>query len=460
MKKKLMPTVIAVVVLLVLLVYANFFEVDDILAPGAQKPEPILNCKASEITAMTWKTPGGEEVKVSINGSDSQILTPAVLRSDKNEIEGLTRHFAELRAELSISDNVEDRKAFGISENSPVVIIEAAGKTTSLTLGNKIEIGNSYYLAKDGDPRIFSVPGYIRPGFYKTLDDLRSKQFFAEEFGQINKIVINNAGQEIELNMSSEYNEWSITKPVTLPAYGAGVAELLEKFQTLRISRFLDDDPQEVSEYGLDKPEFTFSVVNKEGRTFTIEAGKQAGTETHVRVAGEKPVHFVLNSDLNSLKKEAHDLRDPYLSIPAFNDIKEVIVTDATGSITIEKKDNAWMIGIQKVEESSMRNFVKSLGQARIFAFLEEKHKATLGLVDKENLSSVVIRTDSEPFRIWFGSREGANVGLMTEKDIMEVNAEIHDAFKNFMYLIRAPHREAAQKIEANSTASDKIIKD
>lgn len=456
MKKKLMPTVLALAILVILLVYANYFETEEILPPGAQKPEPILKCQAGEITSMTWNPVDGQQVKLLINASDSRIVVPADLRCDKNEVEGLTRHFAELMAEMTVAESVTEGSNYGLDNAAPTVTIEAAGKSTRLTLGNKTEVGGSYYLAKEGDPRVFSVPGYIQPAFFKKLEDLRDRQLFSEDFGQVNSITLKTGGEEIELVMNDSFSEWSITRPASYSADGVAIADILQRMRNLRVSRFVDDNPVPEQDYGFASEPFRITVSNKNGRSFVLETGAIAGTETHARVTGQKAVHMVLNSDVNELKKTVHDLREKYLVTPPFTDITELTVVDASGSIVIEKKDGGWWVGVQKVEEGDIKAFVSSIGQAKILAFLEEKHKEELGLKNRDACSTISIKTADSRLKLWLGSRQGANIGLLSETEIMEISAEIDEAFKKLMYQLRQPFAEnqASQATQPGSATS------
>lgn len=76
MKKRLMPTALAFLTLIVLLVYANYFETSEILEPGAQKPELILGCQASEITSIAWKLGGEIQYKLVIASDSCHIMAP------------------------------------------------------------------------------------------------------------------------------------------------------------------------------------------------------------------------------------------------------------------------------------------------------------------------------------------------------------------------------------------------
>ena len=436
MIKRLIPTAVAFLSLLLLLVYANYYETSDILPPGAQKPEPILGCSASEITSITWKRADDESIKLVIASESSKLVLPGELASDKSEADGLVRHFAELRYEMVVAENATDTAGYGIDSDSPTVIIEAGNRSWELYLGSKIEIGGSVYLAKKDDPRVFMVPGYIRGGFAKTLDDLRDRRWFAEGFGQINRISIVTPESAVELRLGESFSEWFIDQPASYSADGVAVAEFVERLRNLRISRFVDDNPAETDDYGFAAPGLVITLGNSEGRVFALETGEISGSESYARRPGTTPIHASLNSDLNELKRNANDLREKYLAMPRHDSISELTITDASASITIERKQEKWLIGDLVVADADIKSFLSALGQSRIFSFGKLEKLEEHGLHVKEKCRLIDIKDPEQPLTLWLGVKQGMNLSVMNRKEIMLISAEVDDALKLFMHRI------------------------
>jgi len=459
-KKRFAPTLAAFVILMLLLVYANYYETDEILAPGAQKPLSILNCSAGEITSIAWKT--GEDIGLKVEYADgkSRITVPAEFRSDKNEADGIARHFAELKSELVVVENATDTAAFGIDANAPAVMIETASGVSELKLGSKSQIGNSYYLQKKGDARIFMVPGYISGSFARALEDLRDRQLFIEDFGQVSSITIESQDGKIELRQSASLSDWQIESPVKLPADGVVVAELLQNLQNIRVSRFVEDHPENTDIYGFASPSLKIRLVAAENREFGFEAGEMTGVETFVRIADDKAVHAAQNSMVNSLRLRLTDLREKFLHIPALSELTEMTVTDATGSITIEKKDTGWMVGIQKINDADVKNFVNSLVRSRVNSFAPAENLEAYGLHDKDKCRNIELRTNAEKINIWLGMRKGASQSLLMKGELIDISAELDDAFVAFMRkLRRSPEEVKVIVAEPSSVTEDSQTK-
>ncbi len=454
-KKRFLPTLGAFIVLAMLLVYANYFETEEKLPPGVQKPVPILGCTDKDIISLTWKNTAEAELKVQYGKEGSRIISPADYPADQGEAEGLLKHFSELRSELIIAENATDTAPYGIDASSPVVLVETATQTVQLTLGSKTEVGGSYYLVRQGDPRVFMVPGYIKGSFAKSLADLRDKRLFSEDFGQASRIVIEDAAGKVELRQNESLSGWEIVAPASYTADGVAVAQMLENLRNLKVSRFVEDKPEDAAGYGFAPYRARILVGNRDNREFAIETGEMSGVDTYVRVMGSEAVHAVLTSELHGVLVDLNGLREKHLDIPALDGLKEMTVADASGSITIERKESGWMVGVQKIAESDVKDFVNSLGRTRVNSFAKPEKLEEYGLKDAEKARSIELAGDRGKLKILVGARKGASLSLLMHDELIDINAEADDAFNQFMNRLRRPPEDVKNVvIDAPAAAS------
>lgn len=452
-KKRFLPTLGAFIVLALLLVYANYFETEEKLPPGVQKPVPILGCSDKDIVALTWKNGNEAELKVKYGKEGSRIISPADYPTDQGEAEGLLKHFSELKSELIIAENATDTTPYGIDASSPVVLVETATQTAQLTLGSKTEVGGSYYLVRQGDPRVFMVPGYIKGSFAKSLADLRDKRLFSEEFGQVNRLVIEDADGRVELRQNESLSGWEIVAPASYPADGVAVAQLLENLRNLKVSRFVEDKPEDAVGYGFAPYRAKILVANRDNREFAIETGEMSGVDSYVRVSGSVAVHAVLTSELHGVLVDLNGLREKHLDVPTLESLKEIRVADASGSLTLECKENGWMLGAQKIADSDVKDFVNSLGRTRVNSFAKPENLEEYGLKDSEKARSIELVSDRDNLKILVGTRKGASLSLLMHDELIDINAEADEAFNQFMHRLRRSPEDVKNVVSGSSEA-------
>jgi hypothetical protein len=76
MKSRFKPTLVAFIVLVLLLVYANYYETDEIPEPGMQKPQKLVDIDPDKIETLTWKTGDKETLKLQREDGKFKVVVP------------------------------------------------------------------------------------------------------------------------------------------------------------------------------------------------------------------------------------------------------------------------------------------------------------------------------------------------------------------------------------------------
>lgn len=441
MKSRFKPTLVAFIVLVLLLVYANYYETDEIPEPGMQKPQKLVDIDPDKIETLTWKTGDKETLKLQREDGKFKVVVPGSYDVEKDEVDGIIRHFAELKSEMLVAENASDTAAFGITERSPFVAISGAGKSFDLLLGAKSPVGGSYYVAYKDQAKVFMVPGYIRGDFYKTADNVRNRSAFPEKFGNIKQIKLVANGSKL-LVQKRDAIEWYIEKPTAISANAEAVVGLIQALQNLRISRFVDETPENLAPWGFASPTFSISMTNEAGKVFYLETGEVAGTETYYRTGPDAPIHAILNTDLQNLQKTFNDLRTKLLPEVNYSQLEALRLKDASGTIELSRKADKWLFAGQIMPDADVKAFVDAYENARVDLFLGPDKMNENGLSQPSECPSFEIAAAEGTNLFILGTVEGANLSLLHENEILVVNAELNNAFKTLIARIRAATSE------------------
>ena len=439
MKKRFIPTIIALILFVILAIYLNKYEVDEVLSPGEVKPVSILGCKQEDIKSISIGKGGNYDLKFELDSDKSKIVMPKEYSCENAEAFGIAKHFAELKSEYLFTDNATDTKIFGFNETSPSVKIQTASSVIELTLGNKIPVGTSLYLKKTNDPAIYIVPPYIKGSFEKSLDDLRNRALYFENFGTCNEINYTCGSDSISLVFDQKNSEWIIQNSKYL-SDNVVVANLINNMRNLRISKFEDGDVSD-DKYGLNPPDLKINIKNINGNTYELIAGNLQGADVYVSSDG-KTVQRANNLKVDELRLEFNDFRDKFLNIFPFTDLTEIEVRDATGTINIVKKDKDWLYGEITIKESNIKEFVLSLSRTKVNDFLEKQDLENLGLNDTENCSKIVLKTKDCSKTFWLGIIHNNSLFMMDDEEMIRINPALDESFKKFMLRIRNANLE------------------
>ncbi len=434
MKKRFIPTLIALIIFVILAVYSNKYEVEEILEPGEVKPVDLVGCNENDIIAVSFGKGGKFDLKYELSSDTSKIVVPAEYPCDNAEAFGIARHFAELKSEYLFTDNATDTNVFGINANSPSVKIETTTSVVELTLGNKIPVGTSFYLKKTNDPAIYIVPAHIKGSFEKSLNDLRNRALYFEDFGTCNEIKYSWGSETFSLVFDNKNANWVIVDS-EYSSDNVQIANLINNMRNLRISKFEDGDISD-EKYELNNPDLEISIKNDSGKTYQLKAGALQGTDVYVS-SDNKTVQRANHLKVDELRLTFSDIRDKFLSTLPFNDITEIEATDATGTIKIVKKDKDWLNGEINIKESVVKDIILALTRAKVTEYLPKEDLDNVGLNNLEKCSKLILKTKDNNQTFWFGNVEGIYLFIMDDKELIQIESSLDKAFKKFTNNIR-----------------------
>jgi hypothetical protein len=190
-------------------------------------------------------------------------------------------------------------------------------------------------------------------------------------------IVLVYPDREIELSRSEA--GWRVAKPVDVPADEAAVKSLLTTIADAEVQRTLDEMPQDLASFGLDKPTVTVTLRMKDGaQPPPVAVGKNTaiGGRTYVRKGDEPKIHLTTSSLQFGLNKQVKDLRDKQLLVFQDDDVTRVEIQPAgrTPTTLVRADKDSWKVepGAYPADATEVRSYLASLRGARATDFPDD----------------------------------------------------------------------------------------
>ena len=201
-----------------------------------------------------------------------------------------------------------------------------------------------------------------------------------------------------EIELRKEDTGWRLVRPIEAPADEAAVKGLVSTLADAEAQKTLDELPQDLPSFGLDKPDPVVTLTLKDGaQPPPLAVGKTTtiGAKTYVR-KGDEPRIYLSSSSLHyGLAKQVKDLRDKQLITFQDDDVSRVDVVRGGGETTtlVRKDKDAWTVdpGAHAADPTEVRSFLGSLRAARAVDFPDDA-PAELGKygLDKPRLAVTV----------------------------------------------------------------------
>ncbi|MFZ2956364.1 MAG: DUF4340 domain-containing protein [Candidatus Ozemobacteraceae bacterium] len=475
MFKRFGLTLVVLVVFAVLFLYVNIYEVEPIPAAGEDNPVELAALKADAVKSLTWNTPGKEEVHAEVvkegAATKFKLVKPREFRGEEGEFTGLLSRFESLKSQRTISANATDTKSFGIGTDTTRLTIEnASGVAMTYFLGTVSPIGGSVYFTRSGDPALYLVPGDISSAFSKTVNDLRSRTIFPEDFTGISSVTVQLGTSTVELS-KPQGGFWKIVSPNAVEADNGEVSGLIFGVHDLRMARFVEEvsakgtasgsataeaDSAGDAKYGFDKP--ALRVQLRDGaKTYVFIVGREENGERFVKRADDRWVYAAPGQMVGQLEKDYNRLRTKDLPAVSRNSLTEIKVKLSSGSAEIRQQkavvaavengsDAAnvaskaasvpavpvWVVGERKLDAGKINNLIDAWLSNKVQSFLPLSEGENEGLADEEKADRLEFLTAGGPIIISFGKGDGnfvtARIHGMNE--LVKVPVALHAAFK------------------------------
>ena len=311
------------------------------------------------------------------------------VKLDQSKVEDLTRTFSALTAEDLVEENPKDLSIYGLDKPAATgTAILDDGTKVVLYLGNKTAEGNTYYLMKDGDPKVYTVWSNHGERLSSSLSDFRDKSLPQIDTTAMTYLYLAGEGrEEMEIKQTDDQSEtqaqyglglFQLVKPYKQPR-GIDSSKLdpkLEGVAKLTIKDFVDDQPTDLGKYGLDQPKLHF--ILKDGtNTLDLLFGDSPDEESiYFKTADSDAVYTMEKSLTDFLDIKPMDIADKFALLVNIEDVDKVVLEGRGESHTLsmerhtekaekegekDKVVTTYFLDGKEKEEDPFKDFYQSL---------------------------------------------------------------------------------------------------
>ena len=172
----------------------------------------------------------------------------------------------------------------------------------------------------------------------------KKERVFTVESEKIDELAVKSESGE-RTSLKKTGSEWQIVAPVAAQPDGAAVSGLTGNLSSLELQRVIDENPQDLAEYGLAQPrlEITFKAGGQEHR---LQIGRKtpAATDLYAKVGDQKRVFLIPGFVDTTFNKTTFDLRDKTVLKVERDKIDTLSITSPKRSLQFAKADGEWKL--------------------------------------------------------------------------------------------------------------------
>ncbi len=358
--------------------YLYFYEIrgGERREKAKQEKSQVWQLEAKDIQQIDVQV-GGEHIAAARkNESEWEIKLPKLLEADSSELNRLANSASRIQKEAIVDQEATDLAKFGLDPAKITLSLTTKnGKQYKINFGNSNPTGTSSYAMLPGSKTVFLVPSAVANVFDKKLDDLRNHTILSFEQPQVQTLNIKTSKGNINLVKDSN-DQWWFDSIRTVAADSPQVRGVLNALCYGRIKEFLEGDPEDYSDLGLEKPLVEVSLtygkdkaikhllignpksrIRKKGEKQTQSDSRKASEKTEESSASEiylakdasrSDLFFVEKEVVEKLSKSRSDLREKALATFQRWDIDFISLTNSKGTYVFTKSGGEWFLGTAK----------------------------------------------------------------------------------------------------------------
>ncbi len=269
--KSLLKTAVAIIILVLLALYAYFVEHKKAQEEAVRKEEEtkVMSIKKEDISELKITHKDGKTVELTREGEKFVIKAPVSSDTDKNVVDTILNTLESLKSTIRFRDN---EKLSGYGLTTPSLTLEyrlSNGNTGKILFGVRNDFDGKYYMKLEGSDEIFMIEGYVKGNFDKDLYNLRDKSVFKTETSEIKKIEY-RIGELVYIFEQKE-KIWEMLSPQKGRADEDEINKLKNTIKNLSAKAFFEEG-KTIADFGLDKttdylkiykgPDMSVSLIN------------------------------------------------------------------------------------------------------------------------------------------------------------------------------------------------------
>ncbi|MCX6339167.1 MAG: DUF4340 domain-containing protein [Candidatus Aureabacteria bacterium] len=290
---------------------------DDVLKDLTRSPHELRDLKVTHLAQG-----GIEEIQIR-SGDKKLVLAKAgekwkIKEPEKKEAEGaqvqdLLRMLTELKVAEFVADKPVDYERYGKKEAMEIVLKPRGGEAETILVGKKFDGGKKAYLKRARSEEICAVSADFLQRC--SLDPLHymKRQVMDFNSSDVKKFTITKSQKPRVVCEKSQGNEWQMVEPEKRRANASQINTILSNLSKLCAREFVEQSPNDLKKYGLDKPSYEVSLDLEKGSSppSLRIGGKAEGGAYYAKLSDSSSVFTIPSSLEENLRKDLTSAEKP-----------------------------------------------------------------------------------------------------------------------------------------------------
>ncbi len=237
------------------------------------EPKQLLQINPDVVTDIEINNEEGKTVFTWIDGL-WQITEGEQFNVNVYAVSAICNYICNLRSLKTVAFDCENTEVYGFT--NPITLKVYTTDTDKehpyiLYVGDATPTYDAYYAMLDGSSDVYTIDYNSGTVFCSNRNSLKNRYLFDTSSSLVNYFKVQKDDKTVlELKRGSD-RMWTMQQPADFKLQNAEMSELMDIIVRVQISSFVEDQPDDLSKYGLDQPHTKVWLEGTYGETVLKE---------------------------------------------------------------------------------------------------------------------------------------------------------------------------------------------
>lgn len=213
---------------------------------------------------------------------------PDYVQLDKDRVASILKTYSNLKIDNFEADDPMNLAAYGLLQPNAEIEIFEDGNPIRVLFGNKKKDGD-YYIKLDSERPVYSVSESVFVRIPESINDIRMRKIVEIDPSKARGLEIAEGDKFLSINKIGD--KWRVMNKGRAKVNEAKITDLLNGIGDLEVESFVDDNPDDLAPYGLDKPEIQVTVTGSGDEKVTLLFGSEEDKMVYTKISGRDSIY-------------------------------------------------------------------------------------------------------------------------------------------------------------------------
>lgn len=266
--------------------------------------------------------------------------------TNTNALSLICSYMADISSTKTITHHADRLAAYGLDQPVSITTFTSDNLEHTILIGDATPTYDAYYAKLPDSDTIYTISYTYGSVLCASKDTLRSTGIVENTYASdVTEFGLERDGKRIYL-VNRTGSNWEMSEPLNIAAYPTKITSILDLFVRLTIGSFVEENPSDLSKYGLDQPGYVFTVGTAD-KHYEIRIGDPISADVnelyvYAMNVGTKQVFTIEQSAIESVQSDTVDMIYPYILNPEITEITSVQVDglDIHSKLSVDYNNN------------------------------------------------------------------------------------------------------------------------